>query len=167
MDHAEPVGRRRPAAGECGPDWRSVPAIGAGLTTLGAAKGIGTWRANAVESHRPATGGWRRVFTSMIIAAALIEGFTFFALVICNGVVGEISKAGGPAARGSRISRWPCGFRGEKRPFLPVGGRLTADSTRYRSEAQRLLKASDLCEANLRLGLGSWVCGPQSCGRRP
>jgi F-type H+-transporting ATPase subunit c len=64
--------------------------LGAGLTTLGAAKGIGHLAGNAVESsaRQPEAGG--RVFTSMIIAAALIEGFTFFALVICNGVVGKI-----------------------------------------------------------------------------
>ena len=64
--------------------------LGAGLTTLGAAKGIGHLAGNAVESiaRQPEAGG--RVFTSMIIAAALIEGFTFFALVICNGVVGKM-----------------------------------------------------------------------------
>jgi F-type H+-transporting ATPase subunit c len=64
--------------------------IGAGLTTLGAAKGIGHLAGQAVESiaRQPEAGG--RVFTSMIIAAALIEGFTFFALVVCNGIVGKI-----------------------------------------------------------------------------
>lgn len=64
--------------------------FGAGLTTLGAAKGIGHLAGNAVESiaRQPEAGG--RIFTSMIIAAALIEGFTFFALVICNGIVGKI-----------------------------------------------------------------------------
>ena len=69
--------------------------IGAGLTTLGAAKGIGHLAGNAVESiaRQPEAGG--RVFTSMIIAAALIEGFTFFALVICNGIVGHIGKVVG------------------------------------------------------------------------
>jgi F-type H+-transporting ATPase subunit c len=69
--------------------------LGAGLTTIGAAKGIGHLAGNAVESiaRQPEVGG--RVFTSMIIAAALIEGFTFFALVICNGIVGEISKIAG------------------------------------------------------------------------
>ena len=57
--------------------------IGAGLTTLGAAKGIGHLAGNAVEAiaRQPEAGG--RVFTSMIIAAALIEGATFFALAIC------------------------------------------------------------------------------------
>lgn len=64
--------------------------LGAGLTTLGAAKGIGHLAGNAVESmaRQPEIKG--NVFTAMIIAAALIEGFTFFALVICNGVAGKI-----------------------------------------------------------------------------
>ena len=58
-------------------------AIGAGLATLGAAKGIGTIGSGAVESiaRQPEAGG--RIFTSMIITAALIEGFTFFALIVC------------------------------------------------------------------------------------
>jgi F-type H+-transporting ATPase subunit c len=30
-------------------------------------------------------------FIDMIIAAALIEGFTFFALVVCNGIAGNIA----------------------------------------------------------------------------
>ena len=65
--------------------------LGAGLTTLGAAKGIGHLAGNAVESmaRQPEIKG--NVFTAMIIAAALIEGFTFFALVICNGVAGKIA----------------------------------------------------------------------------
>ncbi len=64
--------------------------LGAGLTTLGAAKGIGHLAGNAVESiaRQPEAGG--RVFTSMIIAAALIEGFTFFALIVCNSIAGNI-----------------------------------------------------------------------------
>lgn len=58
-------------------------AIGIGLVVFGAAKGIATIAGNAVESiaRQPEAGG--RIFTSMIISAALIEGFTFFALVIC------------------------------------------------------------------------------------
>ncbi len=56
--------------------------IGCGLVVAGAAKGIGTIAGNAVESiaRQPEAGG--RIFTSMIISAALIEGFTFFALII-------------------------------------------------------------------------------------
>lgn len=69
--------------------------LGAAFTTIGAAKGIGHLAGNSVESmaRQPEAGG--RIFTSMIIAAALIEGFTFFALVICNGVVGELGKMTG------------------------------------------------------------------------
>lgn len=58
-------------------------ALGIGLVVFGAAKGIATIAGNAVESiaRQPEAGG--RIFTSMIISAALIEGFTFFALVVC------------------------------------------------------------------------------------
>jgi F-type H+-transporting ATPase subunit c len=60
--------------------------IGAGLVCIGAAKGIGNIGGNAVESiaRQPEAGG--RIFTSMIITAALIEGFTFFALIVCIGL---------------------------------------------------------------------------------
>ncbi|MCP4593186.1 MAG: ATP synthase F0 subunit C [bacterium] len=71
--------------------------LGIGLTVLGAAKGIGHLAGSAVEAiaRQPEAGG--RVFTSMIIAAALIEGFTFFALVVCSGISGHIGTmvAGG------------------------------------------------------------------------
>ena len=57
-------------------------AIGIGITVLGAARGIGQIGASAMESiaRQPEAGG--RIGTNMIIAAALIEGFTFFGLVI-------------------------------------------------------------------------------------
>lgn len=57
-------------------------AIGMGLMVIGAAKGISRIGAAAVESiaRQPEAGG--RIFTSMLLAAALIEGFTFFALLI-------------------------------------------------------------------------------------
>lgn len=57
-------------------------AIGIGLIVIGAAKGIANIGANAVQSiaRQPEAGG--RIFTSMLLAAALIEGFTFFALLI-------------------------------------------------------------------------------------
>ena len=56
--------------------------IGAGLATLGSGMGIGRIGGQAVEAiaRQPEAGG--RIATNMIIAAALIEGFTFFALVI-------------------------------------------------------------------------------------
>ena len=63
--------------------WKPLRYIGAGLATIGGGLGIGKLAAGAMEgtARQPdATGAIR---TSMIIAAALIEGFTFFALVIC------------------------------------------------------------------------------------
>jgi len=57
--------------------------IGAGLTIIGAASGIGRLAAAALEgtARQPAATGDLR--TTMIIAAALIEGAALFALVIC------------------------------------------------------------------------------------
>ena len=58
-------------------------AIGAGLVILGAGLGIGRIGASAVESmsRQPEVAG--QVQTAMIISAALIEGATFFALIVC------------------------------------------------------------------------------------
>jgi F-type H+-transporting ATPase subunit c len=57
--------------------------FGAAITTVGAAYGIGKLASTAYESmaRQPEVAG--NIQTAMIIAAALIEGFTFFALVIC------------------------------------------------------------------------------------
>jgi F-type H+-transporting ATPase subunit c len=67
-------------------------AIGMGLVVGGAAKGIGHLAGNAMEgiARQPEAGG--RIGTNMIIAAALIEGFTFFALVICFMLAGKIGN---------------------------------------------------------------------------
>ena len=67
--------------------------IGAGLVTMGAAKGIGHLAGQAMEgiARQPEAGG--RIGTNMIIAAALIEGFTFFALVICLQVAGKLQQS--------------------------------------------------------------------------
>jgi F-type H+-transporting ATPase subunit c len=64
--------------------------IGAGLATLGSGMGIGRIGGQAVEAiaRQPEAGG--RIATNMIIAAALIEGFTFFALVICMQASGKL-----------------------------------------------------------------------------
>ena len=64
--------------------------VGAGLCVIGGAKGIGNLAGHAMEgiARQPEAGG--RIGTNMIIAAALIEGFTFFALVICLQLAGKI-----------------------------------------------------------------------------
>lgn len=57
--------------------------IGAGIAVLGAGLGIGKLAAAGMEgtARQPAAVG--EIRTSMIIAAALIEGVTLFALVVC------------------------------------------------------------------------------------
>ncbi len=57
--------------------------LGAGLVVIGAAMGIGRLAASALEgsARQPEAGGDIR--TTMIIAAALIEGVAFFGLVVC------------------------------------------------------------------------------------
>ena len=57
--------------------------IACGIIIVGAGLGISLIGSKAVDSiaRQPEAGG--RIFISMIIAAALIEGVTFFALLIC------------------------------------------------------------------------------------
>ncbi|MDD4848948.1 MAG: ATP synthase F0 subunit C [Bacteroidales bacterium] len=64
--------------------WKAVGAcIGAGIVAFSAAMGIGKIAASAMEAmaRQPEINSDLR--TSMIIAAALIEGVAFFGLVIC------------------------------------------------------------------------------------
>ena len=57
--------------------------LGAGLCVLGGALGIGRLASAALEgsARQPEAAGDIR--TTMIIAAALIEGATFFGLIVC------------------------------------------------------------------------------------
>jgi F-type H+-transporting ATPase subunit c len=57
--------------------------LGAGLTIIGAGLGFGRIGGSALESmaRQPETAG--QVQTAMIIIAALLEGATFFSLVVC------------------------------------------------------------------------------------
>ncbi len=72
-------------------------AIGCGLSVIGGGIGIGKLAASAMEgmARQPETAG--RLFTTMLISAAFIEGFTLFAIVICMlGILfarGEIDTA--------------------------------------------------------------------------
>ena len=58
-------------------------AVGAGLATIGAGLGIGKIGQGAMEgmARQPEAGGDIR--STMIIAAALVEGVAFFAVVVC------------------------------------------------------------------------------------
>ncbi len=66
-----------------GPKILAGAAVGAGLVILGAGFGIGKIGSAAVESmaRQPEVAG--SVQTAMIISAALIEGATFFGLIVC------------------------------------------------------------------------------------
>jgi F-type H+-transporting ATPase subunit c len=57
--------------------------LGAAITILGAGYGFGKIGAAALESmaRQPETAG--RVQTAMLIIAALLEGATFFSLIVC------------------------------------------------------------------------------------
>lgn len=61
----------------------SFGALGAGIVMMAAAYGIGRIGSAAVESmaRQPEVAGTIQI--AMLIAAALIEGATFFALIIC------------------------------------------------------------------------------------
>lgn len=74
-----------PAAAAVAPGGFSMnlgAAVGAGIIIVGAALGIGKIGSHAVEgmSRQPEAAG--NIQTGMIIAAALIEGATFFALIV-------------------------------------------------------------------------------------
>jgi F-type H+-transporting ATPase subunit c len=63
--------------------------LGAGLTILGAGLGFGRIGSAALESmaRQPEVAG--RVGTNMLIIAALLEGATFFSLIVCILVNGK------------------------------------------------------------------------------
>jgi F-type H+-transporting ATPase subunit c len=74
-------------------------AIGAGLIIIGAGIGIGWIGSRAMEgmARQPEVAG--NIQTAAIILAALIEGATFFALIVMlliqNNVFGAVSTAAG------------------------------------------------------------------------
>jgi F-type H+-transporting ATPase subunit c len=65
-------------------------AIGMGIAVLGGGKGIGQIGGSAMEgiARQPEAGG--RIGTNMIIAAALIEGFTFTAIILAFVLGGKL-----------------------------------------------------------------------------
>lgn len=65
-----------------GGSFSDLKPIGMGMIVIGAAMGIGRLASSSVESmaRQPEVAG--NIFSSLIIAAALIEGFTFFALLL-------------------------------------------------------------------------------------
>lgn len=58
-------------------------AFGCAVTILGAGMAIGWIGSRAVESIARQPEAGPRIFTTMVIAGALVEGVTFFSLLIC------------------------------------------------------------------------------------
>ncbi|MDR1593984.1 MAG: ATP synthase F0 subunit C [Prevotellaceae bacterium] len=58
-------------------------AIGAGIAIVGAAIGIGKIGSSALEAIARQPEKTSDIRSSMILAAALIEGATFFAILVC------------------------------------------------------------------------------------
>lgn len=71
------------AAVDLAPLAKLGAAIAAGIAVIGAAMGIGKIGSTALESiaRQPEAAG--NIQTSMIISAALIEGVSLFAVVVC------------------------------------------------------------------------------------
>ena len=69
------------------PAWSLINlsgAFGAGLVVIGAAAGIGKLASSAVEGMARQPEVAANIQVAMIIAAALIEGFTFYAIFVCS-----------------------------------------------------------------------------------
>ncbi len=60
-----------------------IAALGAGLAAVGAGLGIGKIGASALESMARQPESTGDIRANMIVAAALVEGAVFFAIVVC------------------------------------------------------------------------------------
>jgi F-type H+-transporting ATPase subunit c len=80
--HAQEAGGTGVAAPSNNLAWAGA-AVGSGLVIIGGSLGIGRIGGSAVEAiaRQPEANG--QISTAMIITAALIEGVTLFALIIC------------------------------------------------------------------------------------
>jgi len=74
------VASAQPAATKA--PFSDLRAVGAGILIVGAALGIGMLAKGTVESMARQPEAGANIQTAMIISAALIEGVTFFALII-------------------------------------------------------------------------------------
>jgi F-type H+-transporting ATPase subunit c len=75
------------AAGQPKHAFSDLRGLGVGLTIMGAAIGIGWLTRSAVESMARQPEVAANIQTAMIISAALIEGVTFFALIIIGFIL--------------------------------------------------------------------------------
>lgn len=71
------------AAADFAPIAKMGAGIGAGIAVVGAGLGIGNIGKGAVESIARQPEAVGDIRSNMIVAAALIEGVAFFAIVVC------------------------------------------------------------------------------------
>ena len=78
---AQPAAESKGFLGDSG--LKGLSGVGAGLVLIGGAAGIGRIGGSAVESmaRQPEAAG--AINTAMLITAAMIEGATLFAVVVC------------------------------------------------------------------------------------
>ncbi len=75
------------ATADLAPFAKMGAGIGAGIAAIGAGMGIGQIGRGAVESIARQPEAVGDIRSNMIVAAALIEGVAFFAIVVCLLVV--------------------------------------------------------------------------------
>jgi F-type H+-transporting ATPase subunit c len=71
------------AASDFGPIAKMGAGIGAGIASIGAGIGIGQIGKGALEAIARQPEALGDIRSNMIIAAALVEGVAFFAIVVC------------------------------------------------------------------------------------
>jgi len=71
------------AAADMAPIAKMGAGIGAGIAAIGAGIGIGRIGGSAMESIARQPEAVGNIRSNMIVAAALIEGVAFFAIVVC------------------------------------------------------------------------------------
>ncbi|MBK6965141.1 MAG: ATP synthase F0 subunit C [Lentimicrobium sp.] len=74
-------------AADLAPIAKMGAALGAGIASIGAGIGIGNIGRGALESMARQPESTGDIRSNMIVAAALIEGVAFFAIVVCLLVV--------------------------------------------------------------------------------
>ncbi|KAF0198183.1 MAG: F-type H+-transporting ATPase subunit c [Bacteroidetes bacterium] len=74
-------------AADLAPVAKMGAALGAGIASIGAGIGIGNIGRGALESMARQPESTGDIRSNMIVAAALIEGVAFFAIVVCLLVV--------------------------------------------------------------------------------
>jgi F-type H+-transporting ATPase subunit c len=81
------------AAGEAGLAILGA-GLGCGLIIIGAGKGIGEIGGKAADAVARQPEAHGHIFLTTIITAAMIEGITFFALIICFMILSKMSGTG-------------------------------------------------------------------------